>query len=121
MTLYARCSSAAIEPEDPMAHVRMAWSWQEKGEFEKAIEEFRCHPRLKAAFRPTATTFHRLTAAYAARGANGYWREMLAIASKGINRAPTTYGRYSGVLRAPRQADKALDWLEKGYAVHDRT
>jgi len=110
-----------IEPEDPMAHVRMAWSWQEKGEFERAIEEFRLSSPPESRVPPDRDkTFQRLTAAYAARGANGYWREMLATALERY-KPGAHYGTEDIAAFYARlgEADKALDWLEKGYAVHD--
>src|SRR6266853_454892 len=110
-----------IEPEDPMAHVRMAWSWQEKGEFERAIEEFRLSSLPESRVSPDRDEiFHRLSAAYAARGANGYWREMLAIALERY-KPGAHYGTEDIAAFYARlgEADKALDWLEKGYAVHD--
>jgi tetratricopeptide (TPR) repeat protein len=110
-----------IEPQDQMAHARLAWNWQAKGEYAKAIEE------LRLSYPPDARyplggdkTYNRLKDAYAARGANGYWRESLAIALEGHKRG-THYGTDTIAALYARlgEPEKALDWLEEGYVVHD--
>src|SRR5258705_6748633 len=110
-----------IEPQDQMAHARMAWIWQEKAEYEKAIEELRLSSSPESRDSPDGKkTFHRLADAYAARGANGYWREMLALALERY-KPGAHYGTEDIAALYSRlgEEDKALDWLEKGYAVHD--
>jgi tetratricopeptide (TPR) repeat protein len=110
-----------IEPQDQMAHARLAWNWQAKGEYAKAIDE------LRLSYPPDARnllggdkTCNRLKDAYAARGANGYLRESLAIALErhkpGAHYGTDTIAALYAKLGEP---DKAVDWLEKGYALHD--
>jgi TolB-like protein/DNA-binding winged helix-turn-helix (wHTH) protein len=110
-----------IEPQDQMAHARLAWNWQAKGEYAKAIEE------LRLSYPPDARyllggdkTYFRLKNAYAAQGASGYRRESLAIALEG-HKPGAHYGTDTIAALYARlgQTDKALDWLEEGYAVHD--
>ena len=110
-----------IEPQDQMVHARLAWNWQAKGEYAKAIEE------LRLSYPPDARyplggdkTYFRLKDAYAAQGASGYWRESLAIALEG-HKPGAHYGTDTIAALYARlgQTDKALDWLEEGYAVHD--
>ena len=110
-----------IDPQYQMAHTRLAWNWQAKGEYEKAIDQF----RLAYSPEPRSSqggekNFHRLKAAYATRGVTGYWRESLAIALE-AHKPGTHYGtdEIAAIYARLGETDKALDWLEEGYAVHD--
>jgi len=110
-----------MDPQYQMAHMRLAWNWQAKGEYEKAIEELRLSyaPDVRNSIGGEGT-FRRLRDAYAARGATGYRRELLAIALEGY-KPGAHYGtdEIAALYAQLGESDKALDWLEKGYAVHD--
>jgi tetratricopeptide (TPR) repeat protein len=110
-----------IEPQDQMVHTRLAWNWQAKGEYARAIDELRLsYPPDARSLLGGDKAYDRLKDAYAARGANGYWRESLAIALErhkpGAHYGTDTIAALYARLGEP---EKALDWLEEGYAVHD--
>ncbi len=110
-----------IEPQDQMAHARLAWNWQAKGEYAKAIDELRLsYPADARNLLGGDKIYTRLKDAYAAHGANGYLRESLAIALAG-HKPGAHYGTDSiaALYAQLGESDKALDWLEQGYAVHD--
>ena len=110
-----------IEPQDQMAHARLAWNWQAKGEYAKAIDELRLsHPPDARNLLGGDKTYNRLKDAYAAHGASGYLRESLAVALEG-HKPGAHYGTDSiaALYAQLGESDKAIDWLEEGYAVHD--
>jgi TolB-like protein/DNA-binding winged helix-turn-helix (wHTH) protein/tetratricopeptide (TPR) repeat protein len=110
-----------IDPNYRMAHARMAWSWEMKGEYQKAIEELGASIAQQGRDSLGGEkNFHRLQNAYAARGVPGYLRESLSMLLEG-HKPGDHYGTDAIAALYARlgEPDKALDWLEQGYAVHD--
>jgi len=110
-----------IDPNYRMAHARMAWSWEMKGEYQKAIDELRAaNVQQGSDSGGGERNFRRIEDAYVARGVSGYLRESLAIILEG--RKPGDHydtDAIAGFYARLGETDKALDWLEEGYAVHD--
>jgi TolB-like protein/DNA-binding winged helix-turn-helix (wHTH) protein len=99
-----------IDPNYRMAHARMIWRWEMKGEYEKAIEELQLSNPPSSGKSAERDTFKRLRDAYAACGVAGYRRESLAIALEGYK--PGAHYGTDGIAALYAQlgeSDKALD------------
>ena len=97
-----------VDPTFGAAHFRLAVSWEQKGEYLKAIE---AHPDGKAS---------ELKAALASGGARGYWQRKLEILLR--DRKPDDRGGFSPIARCYMRLGKreeALQTLEKAYQVRD--
>lgn len=103
-----------------IAHWLLGRTLELKGDYERAIEEFDRSSQIDTSWAEGQGRFQRLKAAYAARGERGYWRELLLIALNG-RRPNDHYGTTDIAQIYMRLGDRehAIEWLEKGYAVHD--
>jgi TolB-like protein/DNA-binding winged helix-turn-helix (wHTH) protein/Tfp pilus assembly protein PilF len=96
-----------VDPAFGPAHFRLGISWEQKGEYQKAIEE---NPEWRS----------ELSAALAAGGARGYWQRKLELLLRG--RTPNERGGYSPIARCYMRLGKreeALQTLEKAYQMRD--
>ncbi len=97
-----------VDPTFGPAHFRLGISWEQKGEFQKAIEQ---NPAWRS----------ELSAALASGGARGYWQRKLELLLGG---KPPNHVR-SGNAQVARcymrlgEREEALQTLEKGYQMHD--
>jgi TolB-like protein/Tfp pilus assembly protein PilF len=99
--------AAEVDPTFEPAHWRLAVSWEQKGEYQKAIE---------AGVEGGA----ELSAALASGGARGYWQRKLEVLLRG--RTPDDRGGFSAIARCYMhlgQREEALKTLEKGYKMRD--
>jgi TolB-like protein/Tfp pilus assembly protein PilF len=86
-----------VNPTFGPAHFRLAISWEQKGEYQKAIEAGPGDPSLSAAL--------------ASGGARGYWQRKLELGA-----GPSQMARF--YMRLGRR-EEALQELEKAYQEHD--
>jgi tetratricopeptide (TPR) repeat protein len=96
-----------VDPTFGPAHFRLAISWEQKGEYQKAIETGPGDPSLSAAL--------------AAGGARGYWQRKLEILSGGRspNEVPGGNAQIARCYMRVGKREEALQTLEKGYQSHD--
>jgi TolB-like protein/Tfp pilus assembly protein PilF len=100
-------AATEVDPAFGPAHFRLGISWEQKGEYQKAIEE---NPEWRS----------ELSAAFAAGGARGYWQRKLELLLRG--RIPNERGGYSPIARCYMRLGKreeALQTLEKAYQMRD--
>ena len=96
-----------VDPTFDPAHWRLAISWEQKGEYQKAI-------------LAGAEGGSELSAALASGGAHGYWQRKLEILLRG--RTADDRGGFSAIARCYMhlgQREEALKTLEKGYKMRD--
>ena len=96
-----------VDPTFGAAHFRLAISWEQKGEYQKAIE---AHPD-EASER---------SAALASGGVRGYWQRKLEIQLRG--RTPDSRGGFTPLARSYMhlgRREEALQMLEKAYQMRD--
>jgi TolB-like protein/DNA-binding winged helix-turn-helix (wHTH) protein/Tfp pilus assembly protein PilF len=101
-------SAMEVDPTIGPENWRVATSWEQKGEYLKAIE---------ASSGEEAPT---LRTAFASSGEQGYWRRKLELLLSG--RGPHDRYGFSAIARAYMHLGKreeALQALEKGYQMHD--
>jgi TolB-like protein/DNA-binding winged helix-turn-helix (wHTH) protein/Tfp pilus assembly protein PilF len=99
--------AAEVDPTFEPAHWRLAVSWEQKGEYQKAIAA-------------VAEGGAELSAAFASGGARGYWRRKLEILLR--ERTPDGRNGISSIARCYMrlgQPEEALKTLEKGYKMRD--
>jgi len=97
-----------VDPAFGPAHFRLGISWEQKGEYQKAIEQ---NPVWRS----------ELGAALASGGARGYWQRKLELLLGGRS-ANDVLGGNAPIARCYMRLGKreeALKTLEKGYQVHD--
>jgi len=100
-------AATEVDPAFGPAHFRLGISWEQKGEYQKAIEE---NPEWRS----------ELSAALGAGGARGYWQRKLELLLRG--RTPNERGGYSPIARCYMRLGKreeALQALEKAYQMRD--
>lgn len=90
-------AATEIDPTFGAAHFRLAISWEQKGEYQKAIE--------------AGPGDASLSAALAAGGARGYWQRKLEMGG-GLSQRARWYMRLG-------RREEALQALEKAYQLHD--
>jgi TolB-like protein/Tfp pilus assembly protein PilF len=96
-----------VDPSFGPAHFRLGISWEQKGEYKKAIEQ---DPARRS----------ELSAALASGGARGYWKRKLEILLR--NRKPDARGGFAPIARCYMHLgmrEDALRTLEKGYDRRD--
>jgi TolB-like protein/DNA-binding winged helix-turn-helix (wHTH) protein/Tfp pilus assembly protein PilF len=106
--LNVMLSAREVDPTLGPDNWRVATSWEQKGEYQKAIE---------ATGPEDAPT---LRAALASGGEQGYWQRKLELLLSGRN--PNDRYGFSAIARAYMHLGKkeeALQALEKGYEKHD--
>jgi TolB-like protein/DNA-binding winged helix-turn-helix (wHTH) protein/Tfp pilus assembly protein PilF len=106
--LKVMLSAREVDPTLGPDNWRVATSWEQKGEYRKAIE---------ATGPEDAPT---LRAALASGGEQGYWQRKLELLLSGRN--PNDRYGFSAIARAYMHLGKkeeALQALEKGYEMHD--
>ena len=101
-------SAMEVDPTIGPENWRIATSWEQKGEYLKAIES------------SSGEEAPALRTAFASGGEQGYWRRKVELLLSGRN----THDRYgfSAIARAYMHLGKreeALQALEKGYQMHD--
>jgi TolB-like protein/DNA-binding winged helix-turn-helix (wHTH) protein/Tfp pilus assembly protein PilF len=99
--------SVEVDPSFGPAHWRLAVSWEQKGEYRKAIEA-------------GSDEAAQLSAALASSGARGYWQRKLEILLR--RRSPSDRSGFSAIARCYMrlgQREDALKTLERGYEMHD--
>jgi TolB-like protein/DNA-binding winged helix-turn-helix (wHTH) protein/Tfp pilus assembly protein PilF len=96
-----------VDPTFAPAHWRLVVSWEQKGEYQKAVEA-------------GAEGGSELSAALASGGARGYWQRKLDILLRG--RTPDDRGGFSAIARCYMRLGKreeAIQTLEKAYQMRD--
>ena len=96
-----------VDPGFGPAHFRLGISWEQKGEYQKAIEE---NPARRS----------ELSAALASGGPRGYWKRKLEILLR--DRKPDARGGFAPIARCYMHLgmrEDALKTLEKGYEMRD--
>ena len=107
--LQIMLSAVEADPTVGPVNWRLATTWEQKGEYRKAIE---------ASSEEDATT---LRAALASGGEQGYWQRKLEILLSG--RVPSNRNGFTAIARCYMHLGKreeALQALQKGYKMHDR-
>jgi TolB-like protein/DNA-binding winged helix-turn-helix (wHTH) protein/Tfp pilus assembly protein PilF len=102
-------SAMEADPKVGPVNWRLATTWEQKGEYLKAIE---------SSSEEEAPT---LRAALASGGEQGYWQRKLEILLRG--RGPSDRNGFTAIARCYMHLGKreeALRALEKGYQMHDR-
>jgi TolB-like protein/DNA-binding winged helix-turn-helix (wHTH) protein/cytochrome c-type biogenesis protein CcmH/NrfG len=110
-----------VDPAFGPAYFRLHISWEQKGEYQKAIDT-RVRGRIAEGESPEKA--HRdvaeLRAALASGGARGYWQRQLEILLR--DRKPDDRGGFSPIARCYMRLGKreeALQTLEKAYQLRD--
>jgi TolB-like protein/DNA-binding winged helix-turn-helix (wHTH) protein/Tfp pilus assembly protein PilF len=109
-----------LDPKFPPAYWRLATSWEQKGEYHKAIETFRESGRIGPEAAHEGQESAALGDAFAAGGVPAYWQRKLETLLK-EQRPQERYG-FSGIARCYMRLGKpeqALKTLELGYRRHD--
>jgi TolB-like protein/DNA-binding winged helix-turn-helix (wHTH) protein/Tfp pilus assembly protein PilF len=105
-------NAVEVDPTFDPAHWRLAVSWEQRGEYQKAIDA--------GAIDAGATDVSDLGPALAAGGPHGYWQGKLERLLQG-RRPGNRYG-FSAIARCYMHLDKreeALKTLEKAYQMRD--
>ena len=90
-------AATELDPTFGAAHFRLRISWEQKGEYQKAIETGSGDPSLSAAL--------------ASGGARGYWQRRVEMGG-GLTQMARWYMRLG-------KREEALQALEKSYQLHD--
>jgi TolB-like protein/Tfp pilus assembly protein PilF len=96
-----------VDPTFEPAHWRLAVSWEQKGEYQKAIAA-------------GAEGGSELSAALASGGARGYWQRKLELLLRG--RAPDDRSGFTAIARCYMhlgEREEALKTLENGFKMRD--
>ena len=105
-------STIEVDPEFAPAYWRLGVSWEQKGEYQKAIAALHGEDaKLEAS---------QLRDALASRGARGYWERKLETLLR--QRTPEDRYGFSEIARCYMRIGKreeAIASLEKGYEMHD--
>lgn len=102
-------SAIEVDPTVGPVNWRLATTWEQKGEYLKAIES------------SSEEEIPTLRAAFATGGERGYWRRKLEILLNG--RSPRDRSGFTAIARCYMRLGKredALRALEEGYQMHDR-
>jgi tetratricopeptide (TPR) repeat protein len=95
-----------VDPTFGPAHFRLAISWEQKGEYQKAIETGPGDPSLSAAL--------------ASGGARGYWQRKLELMLGGKpNDLQSGNAQVARCYMRLGKREEALQTLERGYQMHD--
>jgi TolB-like protein/DNA-binding winged helix-turn-helix (wHTH) protein/tetratricopeptide (TPR) repeat protein len=110
-----------IDPAFGPAYFRLHISWEQKGEYQKAIDTS-VRGRIVEGESPEKANrdVADLRAALASGGARGYWQHQLEILLR--DRKPDDRGGYSQIARCYMRLGKreeALQTLERGYQLRD--
>ena len=112
--------TAELDPKFGPAYWRLATTWEQKGEYHKAIETFRESERVEPDAPHEGQESAKLGEAFAAGGVPAYWRHKLETLLK-EQRPQERYG-FSAIARCYMRLGKpeqALKTLEMGYQRHD--
>lgn len=110
-----------MDPDFAMAHVRLSWSWERKGQFLKAIDESHIY-RVLADGDPNKRDLKAelLRKAYLKGGARGYWLQKLAFYNDPqVASDPFVSQDIASLYAHLANEQKTLEWLEKAYQLHD--
>ena len=110
-----------VDPAFGPTHFRLRISWEQKGEYEKAIDTD-VRGRIVGGESPEKANrdVADLRAALASGGARGYWQRKLEILLR--DRKPDDRGGFSPIARCYMRLGKreeALQTLEKAYQLRD--
>jgi serine/threonine-protein kinase len=110
-----------VDPAFGPAYFRLHISWEQKGEYQKAIDTS-VRGRIVGGESPDNANrdVAELRAALASGGARGYWQRQLEILLR--DRKPDAQGGYSQIARCYMRVGKreeAVQTLEKGYQMRD--
>jgi TolB-like protein/DNA-binding winged helix-turn-helix (wHTH) protein len=109
-----------LDPKFAPAYWRLATTWEQKGEYHKAIDTFREGQRLRTDATDEGKESSQLMDAFASGGAPAYWQRKLATLLK--DRGPNDRYGFSPIARCYMRLGKpeqALKTLEMGYQRHD--
>jgi TolB-like protein/DNA-binding winged helix-turn-helix (wHTH) protein/Tfp pilus assembly protein PilF len=96
-----------VDPAFGPAHFRLGISWEQKGEYQKAIEQ-------------DPAWHSELSAAFASGGARGYWKRKLELLLR--DRKPDSRSGFAQIARCYMRLgrrEEALQTMEKGYEMRD--
>jgi TolB-like protein/DNA-binding winged helix-turn-helix (wHTH) protein/Tfp pilus assembly protein PilF len=105
-------STIEVDPEFAPGYWRLGVSWEQKGEYQKAINALHGKESEQEA--------SELRDALASRGARGYWQRKLEILLR--QRTPEDRYGFSAIARCYMRTgnrEEAIASLEKGYELHD--
>lgn len=110
-----------MDPSFAVAHWRLSVTWEQKGEYLKAIDEQR-QAGLLTEQDPKIVERNAslLRTAYSAGGPRGYWHRRLALQLadwKPLSQYDTA--TIAGLYMRLGDKENALRWLEKGYELRD--
>ena len=110
-----------VDPAFGPAYFRLGISWEQRGEYQKAIDTS-VHGRIVEGDSPEKANrdVAELRAALASGGPRGYWQRKLEILLR--DRKPADRGGFSPIARCYMRLGKreeALQTLEKGYQMRD--
>ena len=104
--LHVALAVLELDPAFRLAHGRLATSWEQKGQYSRAIEAFGGDPTLKSAL--------------ALNGPRGYWERQLQIWFKDKTRDDRyDFARIARCYMHLGRREEALQALEKGYQMRD--
>jgi TolB-like protein/DNA-binding winged helix-turn-helix (wHTH) protein/Tfp pilus assembly protein PilF len=110
-----------MDPSLAIAHWRLSVSWEQKGEYLKAVDEQR-QAGLLTQQDPKIVERNAglLRSAYSTGGPRGYWRQRLALQLADWNPS-SRYDTASiaGTYMHLGDKENALQWLEKAYELRD--
>jgi len=111
-----------VDPAFGPAYFRLGISWEQKGEYQKAIDTS-VRGRIVEGESPENANraVAELRAALASGGARGYWQRKLEILSggKSPSEIPGGNAQVARCYMRVGKREEALQTLEKGYQTHD--
>ena len=113
--------SLEMDPNFAAAHLRLSWSWEQKGEYRKAIEEARKGAMMTGDDpRAVETESKLLEKAFVTGGAQGYWQRKLSTLLASM-KPDSRYGNddIARIYMHLNNPQKTMEWIEKGLERHD--
>ncbi len=110
-----------MEPNHPLTHLVLAWTYDAKGMYPEAIAEYRRADVLLEKETPE-TAQHKavaLTHALKTGGARGYWQKRLQFSEKEYNEGRGSAYNIAIIYGRLGNRDRTFEQLEKAFAAHE--
>jgi len=105
-----------IAPDFPPPYEKLAVAYEMKGMYPQAIEQY---PKFPGPYKSSPIELAALKRAFAERGAQGYWQELLQMLNERSKKGFVSPGEFAVGYAMLGEKDKAFQWLEKAFEQRD--